>query len=124
MTPREKQVLAYQFAFWPEALNTRLHAWERDPSSPTADELDALDNAARLHLPLPETGYASFRHIARLAVYQALSCQYSMRSFVNNLRRFLGRPPLSESHCPPDLLADVPIPGITDEVIASVFAHA
>ena len=112
MTAREKQELAYQFAFWPDALNSRLHAWKTDPKAVSEDELEALDNAALLHLPLPETGYASFRQVARLATYQALGCQYGMRCFVNNLRRHLGRKELTETSCPPDLLADVSIPGM------------
>ena len=110
MTAREKQELAYRFAFWPDALNSRLHRWKKDPSSATEDELEALDNAAQLHLPLPETGYASFRQVARLAMYQALACQYGMRRFVTGLRRFLSRPELSVSACPASLLADVSIP--------------
>ena len=112
MTAREKQELAYQFAFWPEALNSRLHAWEKDPTLATEEELEALDNAALLHLPLPESGYAAFGQVIRLAIYQALGCQYGMRGFVNNLRRFLGRDELDETSCPPGLLADVTIPGL------------
>ena len=111
MNAREKQELAYQFAFWPDALNSRLHKWEQDKSTATEDELEALDNAARLHLPLPESGYASFEQIERLARYQALSCQFRMRGYVNSLRRFFGRDAIQDSECPPSLLADVAIPG-------------
>ena len=111
MTGREKHELAYQFAFWPDALNQRLHAWKKDPSLATEDELEALDNAALLHLPLPESGYAAFGQVARLAIYQAIGCQYGMRGYVKNIRRRLGRPEITADSCPASLLADVSIPG-------------
>ena len=111
MTAREKQELAYHFAFWPDALNSRLHAWKQHPASATEDELEALDNAARLHLPPPEENYASFEQIERLTRYQALSCLYRMRSYVNGMRKLLGRPEIKDTYCSPSLLADVAIPG-------------
>lgn len=110
MTARERLQLAYEFAFLPRRLNGRLRAWLKDPVGISEDELRALDDAARLHLPLPERGYASVRALYRLAAYQAGACDYGMRTFIRNVRRTLGRPAITEAEVPPGMVRDVILP--------------
>ncbi len=110
MTARERLQFAYELAFLPRRLNGCCRRWLKDPSSISADELRALDEAAMLHLPLPQGGYASIRPLFRLAIYQAASCDYAMRRFIGNVRRRLGRPPLTETEVPPGMVKDVVLP--------------
>lgn len=110
MTARERLQLAYEFAFLPRRLNGRLRGWFGNPAAISDDELLALDDAARLHLPLPERGYASARALYRLASYQAGACDYGMRTFIANVRRALGRPRIVESEVPPGMVRDVILP--------------
>ena len=74
------------------------------------DELTALDEAAMLHLPLPQGGYASVRALYRLAAYQAGSCDYGMRGFIDNVRRRLNRPALAVTEVPSGMVKDVVLP--------------
>ena len=75
-----------------------------------ADELRALDEAAMLHLPLLQGGYASVRALYRLAAYQAGSCDYGMRGFIDNVRRRLNRPALAVTEVPSGMVKDVVLP--------------
>lgn len=110
MTPRERLQLAYEFAFCPWRLNGRWRAWIADPSSADPDELRALDDAARLHLQLPQRPVSSPRALYRLARFQAESCECRMRTFVGNVRRALKRSELSEVEVPVGMVRDVVLP--------------
>lgn len=110
MTPRERLQLAYEFAFCPWRLNGRWRAWIANPSSADPDELRALDDAARLHLQLPQRPVSSPRALYRLARFQAESCECRMRTFVGNVRRALKRSELSEVEVPVGMVRDVVLP--------------
>lgn len=110
MTARERLQLAYEMAFLPRRLIGYWRVWQKDPSAATDDELKALDEAAKLHLPLPQGGYASTRAVYRLAAYQAGACDYAQRNYINSIRRRLNRPPLTETEVPPGLVRDVVLP--------------
>lgn len=110
MTARERLQLAYELAFLPRRLNGMCRIWLKDPNAISDDELKALDEAALLHLPLPERGYASVRALYRLAAYQAGACDYGMRTFIGNVRRKLCRPKLNETFVPPGMVRDVILP--------------
>ena len=81
-----------------------------NPAAIPDDELTALDEAAMLHLPLPQGGYASVRALYRLAAYQAGSCDYGMRGFIDNVRRRLNRPALAVTEVPSGMVKDVVLP--------------
>ena len=110
MTPRERLQLAYEFAFCPWRLNGKWHGWLAAPAAADEDELRALGDAARLHLPLPEARVSSPRALLRLARFQAESCETNMRTFVRNVRAALKRPALSEAEVPAGLVRDVALP--------------
>ena len=110
MTPRERLQLAYELAFCPWRLNGKWRGWVADPASADPDELRALDDAARLHLPLPQRPVSSTRALYRLARFQAESCEYRMRTFIGNVRRALNRVELSETEVPVGMVRDVALP--------------
>ena len=110
MTPRERLQLAYEFAFCPWRLNGKWRGWLAAPAAADEDELLALDDAARLHLPLPEARVSSPRALLRLARFQAESCETNMRTFVRNVRAALKRPALVEAEVPAGLVRDVALP--------------
>ena len=110
MTARERLQFAYELAFLPRRLNGKFRGWLKDPSAVPEDELKALDEAAMLHLPLPQGGYASVRALYRLAAYQAGACDYGMRGFIDNVRRRLNRPQLEATEVPPGMVKDVILP--------------
>lgn len=107
MTARERLQMAYEFAFNPKMLHAKWHGWLKDPAHADPEELQALDDAARLHLPLPESTFASSRALLRLATYQAAACDYRMRTFITALRRRLGRSELTEREVPVGMVRDV-----------------
>ncbi len=110
MTPRDRLQTAYELAFFPPALNA---LWGRLRRRPVLDDPawgEALDDAARLHLALPEQGYASQTALARLARYQAQSRAFGMPAFVRNVRAALGRPPLANTVVPGALVRDIALP--------------
>ena len=76
------------------------------------DEIQALDDAARLHLAIPESSYADVRSLERLARYQVWASRYHMRTFVTNVRSRRGRPPLVEKEVPWQLLGECPLPSV------------
>jgi len=110
MTPRERLQLAYEYAFCPWRLNQRWRQWLANPTAADADELRSLDDAARLYLPLPQRPVSSKHALYRLAVYQAGGCEHRMRLFIGNVRRALGRPPITETEIPVGLVRDVALP--------------
>lgn len=107
MTARERLQLAYEFAFNPKMLHAKWRGWLKDPDKADPDELKALDEAALLHLPLPEGGGAPARALYRLALYQAGACAYRMRTFIGGLRTRLRRPPLTATEVPAGMVRDV-----------------
>ena len=110
MTARERQQLAYEIAFLPERLNGLCRKWIDDPGKADPDEMKALDEAAMLHLPLPEGCVALSRSVYRVALYQAGASLYGMRRFIDNVRRRLDRPVITCNSIPPSLLAEVALP--------------
>ena len=110
LTARERLQLAYELAFCPWRLNGKWRGWLAAPERADADELRALDDAARLHLPLPEARVSSPRALLRLARFQAEGCETNMRTFVGNVRRALRRPALAETEVPAGLVRDVALP--------------
>jgi len=110
MTARERLQLAYEYAFCPWRLNGRWRSWLAAPAAADADELRALDDAARLYLPLPQKPVSSKRALYRLALFQAGGCEHRMRVFIHNVRTALGRPALAEREVPVGLVRDVALP--------------
>lgn len=110
MTPRERLQLAYEFAFCPWRLNGRWREWVASPETANEDELRALDDAARLHLPLPQARVSSQRALLRLARFQADSCETNMRTFIRNLRLILKREAITEDEVPAGMVRDVTLP--------------
>jgi hypothetical protein len=112
MTPREKLQLSYELAFHPPRLNQIWGRLRGKSGTPTIerDVAEALDDACRLHLALPETGRCPQRALERLAVYQARSRAYGMPLFVKSVRRHLGRPELTEVTVQERLVRDIALP--------------
>ena len=108
MTARDRIQLAYEFAFFPPRLCA---FWSRfrNGGTPADDEVRALDDAALLHLALPEN-YNSQRALERLALFQAKSRAYGMPAFIRNLRRHFGRPAQPETTVPARLVRDIALP--------------
>lgn len=111
MTHRERLQLAYELAFFPPRLNEEWGTLRTGREAADASAfLAALDDACRLHLALPETGYSSQRALERLAVYQARSRAYGMPRFIHAVRSRLGRPPILERTVPGHLVRDIALP--------------
>lgn len=110
MTARERQQLAYEIAFTPFRLDELWRSWKVNPSPVDSDEMRALDEAAMLHLPLPEGAGALSGAVYRLALYQAGAAPYAMRRYISNVRRYFKRPPIKETEVPVQLIADVALP--------------
>jgi len=108
MTPRERIQVAYELAFFPPRLNG---LWNRvrDGGTVSEEESKALDDAARLHLALPEDCHSQ-RALERLALFQAKSRAFGMPAFVRGVRRRLGRPALTDSAVPARLVRDIALP--------------
>jgi len=110
MTAREKLQLSYELAFYPPKLN----AFWRDvclkAESDCGETAEALDDAGRLQLALPDAGFASQRALERLALYQARSRAYGMPQFIRAVRRHLQRPDLTEKEVPGRLVRDIALP--------------
>ncbi|MGA2865732.1 MAG: hypothetical protein ABSF95_14765 [Verrucomicrobiota bacterium] len=110
MSERERLQLAYELAFYPPRLN---EFWGRLRRGAVADLEEAgalLDQARLLHQALPEGGYASQRALNRLALYQAKARAFGMVAFLDNLRRYLKRPPMPPGVVPPHLVRDIGLP--------------
>jgi len=110
MTPRERLQLSYELAFYPPRLNQAWRSLVDHTIADWDDQVAALDDAARLHLALSESGYASQRALERLALYQAHARAYGMPAFIRSVRRRLGRAELAESAVPGALVRDIALP--------------
>jgi hypothetical protein len=71
---------------------------------------DLLDTALLLHQALPESGFASQRALNRLALYQAKARAFGTVRFLKNIRHRLGRPPLTQTEVPGNLVRDLGLP--------------
>lgn len=111
MTDRERQQLAYEIAFTPTRLDGLWRVWKDRPDLAQPEELKALDEAAMLHLPLPEGKASTMRAVYRIALYQAGAAPFAMRSYIRNVRRKMARPSITASQIPDELIADVALPG-------------
>lgn len=109
MTPRERLQYVYELAFYPPRLN---EVWRRLSKQSVFDNDlgELLDQAWLLHQALPERGYASQRALNRLALYQAKSRAFGMVTFLGNVRRFLGRPPIDIHVVPANMVRDIGLP--------------
>ena len=113
MTPREKLEHAYYLAFYPPELNKVWHQIKTD-SVGNPDELGILlDMALLLHQALPEKGFASQRALNRLALYQAKARAFGMVRFLKNIRKKMGRMPISAQVVPPHMVRDVGLPHLS-----------
>ncbi len=110
MTGREKLQYCYELAFYPPRLN---ELWNKIKSGSVSD-IDSLgemlDTAMLLQLALPSKGYASQRALNRLALYQAKSRAFGAVQFLRNLRKYLGRPELTQREVPANLVRDIGLP--------------
>ena len=108
MTPRDRVQLAYELAFFPPRMNG---LWNRirDGGTISENEAKALDDAALLHLALPEN-YNSQRALERLALFQAKSRAFGMPAFIRNVRVRVGRPVLTATTVPSNLVRDIALP--------------
>jgi len=108
MTARDRIQLAYELAFFPPRMNG---LWNRirDGGMISDDEAKALDDAALLHLALPED-YNSQRALERLALFQAKSRAFGMPTFIRNVRAHIGRPVLTAATVPSRLVRDISLP--------------
>ena len=113
MTGRDKLQLCYELAFFPPRLN---NFWARVKSgevTATAEVVELLDIALRLHQVLPEGGYASQRALRRLACYQADARAFNMPRFLRNIRTSLGCPPFLPGPVPGNLVRDIGLPALS-----------
>jgi hypothetical protein len=110
MTAREKLQLSYELAFFPPRLNAFWRDVCLNPEACGDETTAALDDAARLHLALPDGGFSSLRALERVAVYQARSRAYGMPRFLRAVRHRLHRPELAEREVPGRLIRDIALP--------------
>ena len=110
MTERNRLQECYELAFYPPRLN---QVWRQIKTGDVRDRAELgemLDTALLLHLALPSAGYASQRALNRLALYQAKARAFGTVTFLRNLRRHLGRGPLSDYEVPAHLVRDIGLP--------------
>jgi hypothetical protein len=110
MTAREKLQLSYELAFYPPRLNAFWREVCLAPEKGSGETAEALDDAGRLQLALPDAGFSSQRALERLAVYQARSRAYGMPLFIRAVRRHLQRSELAEKEVPGRLVRDMALP--------------
>ena len=110
LTSREQLQFLYELAFFPPRLSefwgrVKSGAIDRDSAE------QAIRGALRLHLALPESGYASARALKRLAHYQACSKAFVPVAFLTNIARQMGldASPV-EDHVPPGMVRDIGLP--------------
>jgi hypothetical protein len=110
MTAREQLQCWYELAFFPPRLDefwcqVKRGEIERDSAA------EAIRGALRLHLALPESGYASVRALKRLAGYQAGSKPFVPVTFLTNIAKQLGVDAIpAETHVPPGMVRDIGLP--------------
>lgn len=110
MTSRERLQYAYELAFYPPRLNEVWWQISKQPASAGGELGALLDQAWLLHQALPERGYASQRALNRLALYQAKARAFGMVTFLRNIRRHLGRPPIETHVVPGSMVRDIGLP--------------
>ena len=110
MTAREHLQNAYELAFYPPRLNEVWHRLSKHPADAAGELGELLDQAWLLHQALPERGYASQRALNRLALYQARARAFGMVTFLMNIRRYLGRPPIDTRVVPGSMVRDIGLP--------------
>ena len=116
MNSREKLQYCYELAFYPPRLN---EVWYQIKNGTVTDieELGKmLDTATLLHQALPDAGYASQRALNRLALYQAKARAFGTVRFLRNIRRHLGRQPLTQTVVPGHLVRDIGLPRLSHPV--------
>ena len=113
MTSREKLQSIYELAFYPPRLNEVRYQLKRGNAADLEALGEMLDTALLLHGALPSHGYASQRALNRLALYQAKSRAFNTVSFLRNLRRALGRPPLPLLEVPGHWVRDIGLPPLS-----------
>jgi hypothetical protein len=112
MTSRERLQYAYELAFHPPRLNEVWHRLAKHPERADVELGELLDQARLLHQALPGRGYSSQRALNRLALYQARARAFGMVLFLDNIRKYLGRPPLEAREVPGSLVRDIGLPPI------------
>jgi hypothetical protein len=110
MTEREKLQHCYELAFHPPRLNEVWNRLKRGAPGDRESLGELLDTALLLHGALPESRVSSQRALYRLARYQARARAFGMASFLRNLRRHLGRGPLTSTEVPASLVRDITLP--------------
>jgi hypothetical protein len=113
MTRRESLQAIYELAFYPPRLNDAADQIRRGDAAVREALGEMLDIALLLHGALPSGGYASQRALNRLALYQAKARAFNTVTFLRNLRRALGRPPLPLSEVPGHLVRDIGLPPLS-----------
>ena len=113
MTSRERLQFCYELAFYPPRLNELWSRIKRGAIPNTGELGPLLDTALLLHQALPESGFASQRALNRLALYQAKARAFGTVAFLRNLRRRLGRGPLSAIEVPGHLVRDLALPRLS-----------
>ncbi len=110
MTAREQLQYWYELAFFPPRLDGFWGQVKRGEID-RANAAEAIRGALRLHLALPESGYASVRALKRLAGYQAGSKPFVPVTFLTNIAKQLGVNAIpAESHVPPGMVRDIGLP--------------
>jgi hypothetical protein len=110
---REKLQACYELAFYPPRLDEAWQGIKHGRSENIAELGDLLDTALLLHQALPESGFASQRALNRLALYQAKARAFGTVRFLKNIRQRLGRPPLTQTEVPGNLVRDLGLPAFS-----------
>lgn len=85
MSPREKLQLAYEVAFFPPRLHKLWTDLKCHDVANRDEIIELLEMALSLHQALPEQGYASFRALKRVAIYQANARLFGTVTFLRNI---------------------------------------
>ena len=109
LTARQELECCYAYAFHPPSLN---QLWQQIKRQEICEDeaRKLLDKALRLHMALPESGFASQRALQRLALYQAKSRAFGMPAFIRNIRKVLGCEPLDAGTVPAGWVRDIGLP--------------
>ena len=112
MTARQELECCYAYAFHPPSLN---RLWQQIKRQEICEDeaRKLLDKALKLHMALPESGFASQRALQRLALYQAKSRAFGMPAFIRNIRKALGCQPLDTGMVPAAWVRDIGLPSFS-----------
>lgn len=116
---RERLQACYELAFYPPRLDETWQRIKHGRSENIAELGDLLDTALLLHQALPESGFASQRALNRLALYQAKARAFGTVRFLKNIRHQLGRPPLTQTEVPGNLVRDLGLPAFCRQAQSS-----